>query len=177
MEKDHHELQGLPREGGLRERYPEEYPSYDSDRNLFERSGGNGASAGSSGLRNGRYDEADKKKRSKRWLWILLGLLALLAVGLGVGLGVGLTRNKKNGSGGSSSGSNGGDSGAPGPAASGADNIPGVPNQVSPGAGSGTNGSIVTTDRGVNFTYINNFGGKWAQDPDNPYKVGMGAGR
>ncbi|KAL1410922.1 hypothetical protein Q8F55_001865 [Vanrija albida] len=166
MEKDHGE-QGLPREGALRERYPNEYPSYDSDRNLFAASGGNGGSP-ASGLRNERYDEPRKSKR--KWLWILLGLLAVLAIGLGVGLGVGLTRNKKSSSGGSSSGNNNG-GGAPGPAASGSDNIPGVPNQVSPSAASGLDGSFVTSDRGVNFTYVNKFGGKWAQDPDNPYSV------
>ncbi|KAL7420697.1 hypothetical protein Q5752_004648 [Cryptotrichosporon argae] len=37
--------------------------------------------------------------------------------------------------------------------------------------GSGTNGSTVETDLGVTFTYVNNFGGSWAQDPYNPYSV------
>ncbi|TXT13576.1 hypothetical protein VHUM_00943 [Vanrija humicola] len=155
MEKDN-SLQGLPREGALHERYPDEYPSYDSDRNLYG-SGSPGATP-------------QRRKKSKRWLWILLGVLAVLAIGLGVGLGVGLTRNKKSADSGSS-GSSGNGGNAPGPAASGSDNIPGVPDQVSPGAGSGGDGSFVTTDRGVNFTYVNKFGGKWAQDPDNPYSV------
>jgi hypothetical protein len=38
-------------------------------------------------------------------------------------------------------------------------------------AGSGSNGSIVTTDLDVNFTYVNWYGGNWAQDPLNPYSV------
>ncbi|EAL19968.1 hypothetical protein CNBF2950 [Cryptococcus deneoformans B-3501A] len=37
--------------------------------------------------------------------------------------------------------------------------------------GSGGDGSIVTTDLGVNFTYSNAFGGTWAQDPYDPYSV------
>nr|XP_031862199.1 uncharacterized protein CI109_002161 [Kwoniella shandongensis]KAA5529271.1 hypothetical protein CI109_002161 [Kwoniella shandongensis] len=37
--------------------------------------------------------------------------------------------------------------------------------------GSGKDGSIVTTDLGLNFTYTNAFGGSWAQDPYNPYHV------
>lgn len=39
--------------------------------------------------------------------------------------------------------------------------------------GSGGDGSIVTTDLGVNFTYSNAFGGTWAQDPYDPYSVGL----
>ncbi|CAD6573512.1 MAG: hypothetical protein TREMPRED_000844 [Tremellales sp. Tagirdzhanova-0007] len=38
-------------------------------------------------------------------------------------------------------------------------------------AGSGKSGTIVTTDLGVNFTYVNLFGGGWGQDPTNPYSV------
>lgn len=39
--------------------------------------------------------------------------------------------------------------------------------------GSGGDGSIVTTDLGVNFTYLNAFGGTWAQDPYGPYSVSL----
>lgn len=37
--------------------------------------------------------------------------------------------------------------------------------------GSGGDGSVVTTDLGVNFTYLNAFGGTWAQNPYDPYSV------
>jgi glucan 1,3-beta-glucosidase len=40
-------------------------------------------------------------------------------------------------------------------------------------AGTGKNGTIVTTDLGVNYTYINWFGGSWAQNPESPYSVGQ----
>lgn len=38
-------------------------------------------------------------------------------------------------------------------------------------AGTGKTGSVVTTDQNVNFTYTNNLGGSWAQNPQNPYSV------
>jgi len=39
--------------------------------------------------------------------------------------------------------------------------------------GNGGNGSIVKTDLGVEFTYVNQWGGNWAMDPLNPYTVSM----
>src|ERR1700722_10401590 len=40
------------------------------------------------------------------------------------------------------------------------------------GATSGTNGSVVTTNNGSTFIYINNFGGDWAYDPQSPFEPG-----
>ncbi|KAE9406818.1 glycoside hydrolase [Gymnopus androsaceus JB14] len=46
----------------------------------------------------------------------------------------------------------------------------GTRNPASPtGATSGGNGSQIITDTNVTFTYINNFGGNWVYDPNDPF--------
>lgn len=46
----------------------------------------------------------------------------------------------------------------------------GGPNPESPsGATSGGNGSTITAADGTSFTYINNFGGSWVYDAENPF--------
>lgn len=37
---------------------------------------------------------------------------------------------------------------------------------------SGASGSIITMEDGTKFTYQNNFGGDWAQDPKDPFGPG-----
>jgi glucan 1,3-beta-glucosidase len=50
---------------------------------------------------------------------------------------------------------------------------PGSPNSPqSTGAIFGVNGSVVTTNNGSTFIYINNFGGDWAYDPTSPFSPG-----
>ncbi|TFK63908.1 glycoside hydrolase [Pluteus cervinus] len=41
-----------------------------------------------------------------------------------------------------------------------------------PVATSGTSGSVVVTEDGTKFTYINDFGGEWRYDPTNPFGPG-----
>jgi len=36
----------------------------------------------------------------------------------------------------------------------------------------GTSGSIIKTDDGTTFTYVNAFGGDWASDPRQPFAAG-----
>lgn len=118
----------------------------------------------------------DPKKR--RWLFIGLpvALVIIAAIAVGVVVGVDKANKAKSNPGtGSSSGSDattggggGGsttDSGTPGQ-----DDTASNPNLTQ---GSGQSGSTVTTDLGAQFTYTNDFGGSWAQDPENPYSVSL----
>ncbi|KAJ7506726.1 glycoside hydrolase family 5 protein [Mycena galericulata] len=43
---------------------------------------------------------------------------------------------------------------------------------TSSGPTTGTSGSLITMDDGTTFTYTNNFGGDWAEDPKNPFALG-----
>ncbi|KAK8843498.1 hypothetical protein IAR55_007158 [Kwoniella newhampshirensis] len=108
----------------------------------------------------------------RRWLFfgVPIGLVVIAAVAVGVVVG---TQHKS-----SSSSSSGSGSGAAGGTSSGATKNGTGKGQTTTTAfnpfittGSGKNGTTVTTDLGVNFTYINGFGGSWAQDPYNPYHV------
>jgi len=97
---------------------------------------------------------AEKKRKRRRVLWIVLGAIAIIAVG--VAAGVGVTLSKKNGSssgpGGSNSGGGGGGS--------------------SSNLLTGTDGSVVTMQDGTKFTYSNKFGGDWALNPKDPFAPG-----
>ncbi|KAI0785590.1 glycoside hydrolase superfamily [Abortiporus biennis] len=102
----------------------------------------------------------------RKKLWIILGsLAALIIVVLAVVLPVVLVAVKKhnNGSSASSSSSNGGGSGATGP--------PSNPESPS-GATSGGDGSVIITEDGSKFTYVNKFGGTWVDDPKDPFNNG-----
>ncbi|GJE83932.1 glycoside hydrolase family 5 protein [Phanerochaete sordida] len=96
----------------------------------------------------------------RRWGLIAAGAgVAVVVIVLAIVLPVTLVHHHKNSSSGGSSGS-GGDAAAPGPSS----------NPESPtGALSGGNGTVILTEDGTTFTYINNFGGMWVDDPANPY--------
>lgn len=108
---------------------------------------------------------ADPNRKRRKSLMIIGGLIGLLVIALAVGLGVGLSKkggSSKKTSSGSGNGSGGNSTttgGGPGE---------GVPTK---GAVTGGNGSIVTTDDGTNFTYVNSFGGTWYSDPDDPFNM------
>ncbi|KAF9527519.1 glycoside hydrolase superfamily [Crepidotus variabilis] len=108
--------------------------------------------------RYGPSTTAQQRKR-KRLIWIAVIAVAIVAIGVGVGLGVGLTRKSSSGggSGGSTGSSGGGSSGSSGGGGSGT---------------SGKSGSIITEEDGTKFTYKNDFGGEWAQDPKQPFAAG-----
>lgn len=114
----------------------------------------------------------DPKKR--RWVFIgipvALVIIAAIAVGVVVGVdqankakarsetGASGSKPTSVGGGGSSS-----DSGTPGQ-----DDTATNPYLT---AGAGQAGSTVTTDLGAEFIYLNDFGGHWAQNPEDPYSV------
>jgi hypothetical protein len=109
--------------------------------------------------------------RNRKWLWASLVALGVLGVALGVGLGVGLNVNKKSGADKSGAGSSApsGDVATTAPPANPSTPITNTTDPVR--GGSGGNGTIVTTDLNVTFTYVNEFGGTWAYDPVNPFNV------
>lgn len=93
----------------------------------------------------------------RRWALIGAGVaIAVVVIVLAIVLPVTLVHHHKNGGSGSASG------GAAGAAPS--------SNPESPtGALSGGNGTVIRTEDGTTFTYINNFGGIWVDDPSNPF--------
>jgi hypothetical protein len=144
---------------------------YPSNRYLYPTAQAQGASrAGrnASGLRN---DKAYKEPRGcvpsdptkRRWLFFGVPIGLVVAAGIAIGVVVGVNKRGNSNSSGSDSSSSGGGSGT---------NTTTYYNTTLYGtAGSGTNGSTVTTDLGVTFTYVNGFEGSWAQDPLHPYTV------
>lgn len=121
---------------------------------------------------------SDPKKR--RWVFWGIPIAIILIAGVAVGVAVGVTKSNKpttgagTGSGAGNGGSTGGGSdtgsgtgtGSGGNAAQ--DNPADNPFLVT---SSGEGGSTVTTDLGAQFTYTNDFGGSWSQNPDDPYSV------
>ncbi|WWC69986.1 uncharacterized protein I206_103930 [Kwoniella pini CBS 10737] len=106
-----------------------------------------------------------KKSRKALWAGLLLGLLALIA--LGVGLGVGLTRkNTKNGTSTSQDGTAG-----TGNSKSKAGTATGTATSATASATptTGTQGSLITLEDGSTVTYDNPFGGNWHWDEANPF--------
>jgi hypothetical protein len=91
----------------------------------------------------------------RKWLFIGLPII-LVVVGAGAGVGAYFGLAKKPAASGSVGGLGGTASSTP----------------VNFGvAGSGKNASMVTTDLGATFQYVNWFEGTWAQNPQNPYSV------
>jgi len=132
------------------------------------RSEGGGSGGGSRGCL-----PTNPKKRK----WVLIGVPVALVVIIGavVGAVVAVLESHKSttSNGGSgSSGASGGTSGASSTTGSGATS--GTNTTEFGVAGAGGTGTTVTTDLGVTFTYVNNFGGSWAQSPGNPYSVSIG---
>lgn len=125
---------------------------------------------------------SDPKKR--RWVFWGIPIAVILIAGIAVGVAVGVTQGNKSttgGSTGSSSGNGGSTGGGTGGTGTGTGTGTGsgdTPAQDDPASnpfittGSGESGSAVTTDLGVQFTYSNDFGGSWSQNPDDPYSVG-----
>ncbi|THG97563.1 hypothetical protein EW026_g4454 [Hermanssonia centrifuga] len=103
---------------------------------------------------------AINKPARRRWpLFVVGGAIAAVVIVLAVVLPVTLV-HKHHGGGGSSSGTS--DGGAHDPTA--------TANPESPtGALTGGNGTVIQADDGSTFTYINNFGGFWVDDPQNPF--------
>lgn len=105
-------------------------------------------------------DDGGKKKRKKLFL-ILGGVAALAIVAVAVAVPVALKSKKSSPSGSSSSSSSSGSTGS-GPSDG--------PTNSGPKSGvTGGDGSIITTEKGTTFTYVNKFGGTWYDDPDDPY--------
>lgn len=150
----------LNRQGSLNERF-------DSDRDLMTHAG----------PEQGHYEKDYRaglatNPRKRRWIWAAL-LALLVVIGLAVGLGVGLTVGKKNSNASKAgAGSDGnGDTASTEPPPKADPSTP-VTNTTDPvRGGSGETGSEVTTDLNVTFTYVNDFGGRWAYDPDTPFNV------
>jgi hypothetical protein len=91
----------------------------------------------------------------RRWLFFGLPLAIVLVAAVAVGVAVGVSNNKSS-------------SRSPTPQTTGSTDT------TFAAAANGRNGSTVTTDEGVSFTYINWLGGTWAQDPEKPYSVSTG---
>ena len=98
-------------------------------------------------LGGGSAEAATAPARKRRWpLFAAAGAIAVVVIVLAVVLPVTLVHHHKNSSGNSASG---------GAAAAGPSSNPESPT----GATSGGNGTVIKTEDGVTFTYINNFGG------------------
>lgn len=109
----------------------------------------------------------------RRWLFIGLPVIIVLAAGVAVGVAIGVTHHKsssggKTGSGDAGSGSGGGSGSGSGTGGTGTGNN-GTTIQTT--VQGGTDGSTVKMDDGTTFTYSNQFGGDWWEDPSNPYSV------
>jgi glucan 1,3-beta-glucosidase len=91
------------------------------------------------------------KSKRRRWTTFSTIVLIMLILAAGAAVAIPLVLLHK-----SKSGSSPSDSHSP----------------KSTGAISGTNGSVVTTNNGSTFTFVNNFGGDWAYDPTNPFAPG-----
>lgn len=110
---------------------------------------------------------ANAGQRRRKRMIIIGALVGLVVIGVGVGLGVALSKkgsSKNNSSGG---GSGGGDGGGSGGGDGGGDGGGTTQQPIV----SGGDGSTVTTDAGVNFTYANSFGGTWYFDQDDPFNM------
>ncbi|CAA7262821.1 unnamed protein product [Cyclocybe aegerita] len=94
-----------------------------------------------------------KRKRRRKLMWVGAGALAIIVIGVATGLGVSLSKKNGESSSGSSSSGSGGGSG-------------------SSAAVTGQSGSVVTMEDGTKFTYTNDFGGDWAEDPKQPFTAG-----
>lgn len=81
-------------------------------------------------------------KNNRKW-YIVGGFIVLIATGIAVAVPLAI-RSANNGGGSSSAAA----------------------------ATSGTNGSVITTEDGTTFTYVNNFGGQWVSDPAAPFGKG-----
>jgi hypothetical protein len=100
-------------------------------------------------------------------LCVLLVGVVLAAAAIALGIHFGGAHHKTTSNNAASPSSGPGATGAPSPSAS-----------ASPGTLSGIyggNGTVVTTEKGTTFTYINNFGGYFVQDPENPFNNGARA--
>ncbi|GJJ12020.1 hypothetical protein Clacol_006260 [Clathrus columnatus] len=100
--------------------------------------------------------------RSRKKKWFTLGALGLILIVAAIIVAIFFTvvkphdtKDSKNSS--SSSNSNGGNDNSSGNGGKQALVI------------TGGNGSIITMDNGSTFTYVNNFGGSWYADPDEPF--------
>ncbi|KAJ7740225.1 exo-beta-1,3-glucanase [Mycena maculata] len=93
-----------------------------------------------------------RPNRSRRKKIIIISLCLLAVVVIAVAIPVALSGSKKDAPS-STSGSN-------------------SSSNTSSGPTTGTSGSLITMDDGTTFTYQNNFGGSWAEDPSSPFSLG-----
>ncbi|KIO27886.1 glycoside hydrolase family 5 protein [Tulasnella calospora MUT 4182] len=107
-------------------------------------------------------DEEDAPKKKRKKLFFILGGVALVVVAAAVAVPVALTQTKKSSSGSSSSSPS-----SSGPTGSG--NNDGPTSSGPTGDVTGGDGSIITTEKGTTFTYVNKFGGTWYDDPNDPW--------
>ena len=154
--------------------------------NPINRNGASNGGIGGSHLKSKRYSEpiewVPTNPKKRRWLFrgIPIALVIIAAIAIGVIVAIvhhNKTSTSTSGSSTKSSAdSNGKSSGSTTSTSS------GISAQASAiaadiaefgASGTGLDGSIVTTDLGVNFTYTNSFGGSWAQNPENPYSVSI----
>jgi hypothetical protein len=134
-----------------------------------------------SGSREGGSEEPKKgrscmptDRKRRRWLFIGVPVALVIIAAIIVGVLIGIDQNNKPKSGsGSSAGSGGGTTGDGNgtPTDTGTTGLDDTSSNPYLTAGTGKSGSTVTTDLGVQFDYVNNFGGEWAQNPENPYSV------
>lgn len=109
--------------------------------------------------------------KSRKKLWIGLGVGLIILAGLAVGLGVGLTRNRSERNAGNTSGEaqeivENGTTRTTTPAAT---STSASPAATSSAPTSGTQGSTILLADGTNITYNNPLGGRWVWDPENPF--------
>ncbi|WWD17096.1 hypothetical protein CI109_101533 [Kwoniella shandongensis] len=113
-------------------------------------------------------DQYTSRKKSRKWLWALLGAGLLAIIALAVGLGIGLTR-KHNNTAGSTSSSADGAQGDKSTSKSGTATGTSASSSATPIPTTGTQGSLIKMEDGTTFTYNNPFGGSWVWDEANPF--------
>ncbi|KLO12560.1 glycoside hydrolase [Schizopora paradoxa] len=103
------------------------------------------------------------QRSRRRWLWLAAIGLVVVAAAIAVPVGVVVSKNNNDKSSSSSNGGTGSGSGNGGGSGGGSGGSGGNL------ATTGGNGSTITTVDGSTFTYINNFGGFWVDDPNDPF--------
>lgn len=109
-------------------------------------------------------DEDASKNKRKRLFLILGGVAALAIVAVAVAVPVAITQTRK-----SSSSSSSTQPTSSGPDDTGSGETGGPTTSGPTVAVTGGDGSIITTEKGTTFTYVNKFGGVWYDDPNDPY--------
>ncbi|KAG9037366.1 hypothetical protein FS837_001448 [Tulasnella sp. UAMH 9824] len=108
-------------------------------------------------------EQEDASKNKRRLCLILGGVVVLVIIAAAVAVPVAITQAEKSSSGSSSASS------STGPDNTGSGQNDNPTSSGPTGAVTGGDGTVITTDKGTTFTYVNKLGGTWYDDPKDPY--------